>query len=71
MFRRGNRVMGWCMQGALANLFLADDDLLCRVPEQWTMEEAATVPFVYTTAIFALIAVSSPFPTVPHKIYCL
>lgn len=56
-FFRGKRVMGWCSKGAMSNLLMADRRLLYPVPEEWTMEEAATVPVYYTMAIYALITV--------------
>lgn len=49
--------MGWRAGGTLSNLLLTDTDFLCGVPDEWTMEEAATVPVAYATAIYALIMV--------------
>jgi fatty acid synthase len=41
--------MGVIPCGALASVLLADKDLLWDVPENWTLEDAATVPAVYAT----------------------
>lgn len=56
---RGKRVMGLNIHGCLSNLLLADRELIYKVPDEWTIEEAVTVPLVYTTAIYALIMVTS------------
>lgn len=49
--------MGWSTKEALANLLLVKKNSVYQVPEAWTMEEAATVPLAYATAIYALILV--------------
>jgi fatty acid synthase len=41
--------MGSVSQGALATVLVADKRLLWRVPDHWTLEDAATVPLVYET----------------------
>lgn len=51
--------MGLNIHGCLSNLLLADRELIYKVPDEWTIEEAVTVPLVYTTAIYALIMVTS------------
>jgi fatty acid synthase, animal type len=43
------RVMGMVMSGALATHVEADDTLLWDCPEDWTLEQGATVPVVYGT----------------------
>ncbi|XP_069677436.1 fatty acid synthase-like isoform X2 [Periplaneta americana] len=53
--RRGQRVMGMTGNGALASMIVADKDFLWDVPENWTLEDAATVPVVYGTAYYALV----------------
>lgn len=57
VFFRGNRVMGTTVNAGLSNLLLVDKHLIYPVPNDWTLEEAATVPVAYTTAIYALIMV--------------
>ncbi|KAK9875960.1 hypothetical protein WA026_011062 [Henosepilachna vigintioctopunctata] len=51
--RNGRRVMG-LSAAPLPTLVYADSDLLFDIPDKWTMEEAATVPEVYATVLYAL-----------------
>ena len=51
---RGNRVMGIGEAGMIATFGWANPNFVWAVPEHWTLEEAATVPVAYSTAIFAL-----------------
>jgi fatty acid synthase len=41
--------MGIVTHGALASVVVADKTLLWGVPDDWTLEDAATVPVVYAT----------------------
>jgi fatty acid synthase len=41
--------MGIVSERALASMVLADTDKLWKVPDHWTLEDAATVPVVYGT----------------------
>jgi fatty acid synthase len=41
--------MGMMAQQALASMVLADTKMLWKVPDHWTLEDAATVPVVYAT----------------------
>lgn len=50
--------MGLVKHGALSNLVLANPQTLWDVPQNWTLEEAATVPLVYCTALYALVMVN-------------
>ena len=50
-----NRVMGVALSGALATTCISDHTFIWPIPDNWSMEEAATVPVVYTTAYYALI----------------
>jgi len=53
--RNGERVMGIAKNaGGLATHYDAAHAILWRVPDSWTLEEAATVPLVYFTVYFAL-----------------
>lgn len=45
----GNRVMGMVKSRGLTNLLDTDPYLLWKIPEHWSLEEAATVPVVYGT----------------------
>ncbi|KRX40198.1 Fatty acid synthase [Trichinella murrelli] len=53
--KSGERIMGLLPCQALATTVVADMRFVWKVPESWTLEEAATVPVVYTTAFYALI----------------
>ena len=50
--------MGMKPYGAMSTLVVADSHLLWEIPDQWTMEEAATVPVVFGTIIYALLMVN-------------
>ncbi len=52
------RVCGMFLGGCISNKTLADSTMLINVPDQWTLEEAATVPCVYNTVLYSLITVS-------------
>lgn len=43
--------------GSLATMTKAQKYLLWDVPKEWSLEEAATVPVVYGTCLFALVEV--------------
>lgn len=52
----GERVMGVIAHSAMATTCLVQDaDFLWPVPDHWSLEEAATVPVVYSTSYYALI----------------
>lgn len=52
----GNRVMGVLPYKALATkLSIDDNSFLLPVPPNWTLEEASTVPVVYSTAFYGLV----------------
>lgn len=46
--------MGMVAARGLATTVLADDGFLWDVPDDWTLEDAATVPVAYATAYYAL-----------------
>jgi fatty acid synthase len=46
--------MGMMTSGSLASMLLADKNMMWKVPEHWTLEDASTVPMVYGTAYYAL-----------------
>ncbi|VVC87547.1 unnamed protein product, partial [Leptidea sinapis] len=50
----GTRVMGLVPQRALSTRVRVDKALLWPVPEQWTLEDAATVPLAYCLAYYCL-----------------
>ncbi|XP_023584963.1 fatty acid synthase [Trichechus manatus latirostris] len=51
----GKRVMGLLPSEGLATSVLLPADFLWDVPSGWTLEEAASVPVVYTTAYYSLV----------------
>ncbi|XP_028912877.2 LOW QUALITY PROTEIN: fatty acid synthase [Ornithorhynchus anatinus] len=51
----GKRVMGLVPAEGLATSALLSTDFLWDVPDGWTLEEAASVPVVYTTAYYSLV----------------
>ena len=51
----GKKVMGLLPAKGLATTVDADKRFLWNVPDTWTLEEAASVPVVYTTVYYALV----------------
>ncbi|XP_011371965.1 fatty acid synthase [Pteropus vampyrus] len=51
----GKRVMGLVPAEGLATSVMVSQDFLWDVPSSWTLEEAASVPVVYTTAYYSLV----------------
>ncbi|KAM5309029.1 fatty acid synthase [Glossophaga mutica] len=51
----GKRVMGLVAAKGLATSVLLSRDFMWDVPSSWTLEEAASVPVVYTTAYYSLV----------------
>lgn len=51
--QRGERVMGLIISGAMATQIVPAENLLWRVPEKWSLQEAATIPVVYVTVYTA------------------
>jgi NADPH:quinone reductase and related Zn-dependent oxidoreductases len=50
----GKRVMGLTSGRSLANCCETDVEMAWEIPDQWTLEDAATVPCVYATAVYAM-----------------
>lgn len=51
--KKGERVMGTVISGAMATQIIPHSHLTWRVPDHWTLREAATVPVVYMTVYCA------------------
>ncbi|KAJ8958013.1 hypothetical protein NQ318_002015, partial [Aromia moschata] len=51
----GRRVMGMATSGAISTLIVTDKSNLLDIPEEWSMEDGATVMAVYRTVIYALL----------------
>lgn len=47
--------MGMIKHKALANIVEADNDLLFDVPDEWSLEDAATIVVVYGTVLLSYI----------------
>ncbi|XP_049870281.1 fatty acid synthase-like [Pectinophora gossypiella] len=52
----GCRVMAICERG-ISNIVQTDESLMWPIPDEWTFEEAATVPVAYGTVYMALIMI--------------
>ncbi|KAK5638957.1 hypothetical protein RI129_013252 [Pyrocoelia pectoralis] len=52
---RGRRVMGIVPHGALSTLVEADVSLLWPMPDNWSMEDGASVPITYSTVLYGLV----------------
>ncbi|XP_025262580.1 fatty acid synthase-like [Camponotus floridanus] len=52
--KTGKRIMGLCSTGGMTNILITDKYLSWIIPDMWTMEDAATVPCVYSTCYYAL-----------------
>ncbi|XP_015515781.2 fatty acid synthase [Neodiprion lecontei] len=51
---KGHRIMGMIPCGSFSNYCIRDAELAWSVPDDWTLEDAATVPAAYGTAYYAL-----------------
>ena len=53
---QGKRVMGMLpCRGLATTAVVSDPDFMWPIPETWSMEDASTVPVVYSTAYYALV----------------
>ncbi|XP_043468912.1 fatty acid synthase-like [Leptopilina heterotoma] len=50
-----NRVMGIVKNSALSNYITPDEDFTWKIPENWSLEDAVTVPLAYANAYLALM----------------
>lgn len=51
----GKRVMAMVQAKSLATTCVAHKNMIWSVPESWTMEQASTIPCVYSTVYYALV----------------
>lgn len=58
----GRRVFGIVNKAGMATYVAADKALLWEVPKGWSLEEAATVPIVYGTCLYALVVIGRMTP---------
>jgi fatty acid synthase len=49
--------MGIVDNRGIATYVRGDSQFLWAVPESWSLEDAATIPIVYSTVIYALLLV--------------
>ncbi|XP_051160074.1 fatty acid synthase-like [Leptopilina boulardi] len=52
---KGSKVMGIAANGAFSNYITADTDYTWKIPDNWSLEDAATVPLAYAVAYLALV----------------
>lgn len=57
--KKGERVMGTIISGAMATHLVPADNLVWKVPDQWSLQEAATCPVVYMT-VYSAFFLSNP-----------
>lgn len=53
--------MGMTNSGALSTQIIPDSSLLWIVSDSWSLAEAASVPVVYSTSLYAMLIVSIIF----------
>ncbi|XP_048482207.1 fatty acid synthase [Plutella xylostella] len=53
----GSRVMAMVRNSGMANMVAGDRCLLWCIPDEWSFEEAATVPVAYGTVYYAMVMV--------------
>uniref|UniRef100_W4VRN6 Fatty acid synthase n=1 Tax=Corethrella appendiculata TaxID=1370023 RepID=W4VRN6_9DIPT len=51
----GNRIMAMVQAKSLATTCVAQRNMTWEIPDNWTMEQASTVPCVYSTVYYALV----------------
>ncbi|XP_031628631.1 fatty acid synthase-like [Contarinia nasturtii] len=51
----GKRIMAMVQAKALATTCVAQRNMMWEIPDNWSMEEASTVPCVYSTVYYALV----------------
>ncbi|XP_055303122.1 fatty acid synthase-like [Sitodiplosis mosellana] len=53
----GKRIMAMVPAKSLATTCIAQRNMMWNIPSNWTMEQASTVPIVYSTAYYALVVI--------------
>ena len=53
----GRRIAGMTSIQGISSYFTSDPSSIWKIPESWTLEDAATVSVVYCTVIYALFMV--------------
>ncbi|XP_051173749.1 fatty acid synthase-like [Leptopilina boulardi] len=52
---KNTRIMGISTKSSLSNFTISDDDFKWKIPENWSLEDGATVPLPYTIAYLSII----------------
>ncbi|GAB0087166.1 Fatty acid synthase [Sergentomyia squamirostris] len=52
---KGNRIMAMVLAKSLASTCVTQRNMIWKVPEEWSLEQASTIPCVYTTVYYALV----------------
>ncbi|CAH2098691.1 unnamed protein product [Euphydryas editha] len=55
----GTRVMAIVKHSGIANIVEVDRSLIWCIPDEWTFEEAASIPVAYATAYFAMVMIGN------------
>lgn len=50
--------MGILTRATLSTLIMADPTMLWKVPDSWSLQDAASIPIVYATCLYAMVVVS-------------
>ncbi|KAJ3652435.1 hypothetical protein Zmor_018399 [Zophobas morio] len=58
----GRRIAGMTDTQGISSYVTFDSSLVWKIPDSWTLEDAATVPVVYSTVIYALLMVGDMKP---------
>ncbi|KAJ3652416.1 hypothetical protein Zmor_018384 [Zophobas morio] len=58
----GRRIAGMTNDQGISSYVTLDSSLTWKIPDSWTLEDAATVPVVYSTVIYALLIVGDMTP---------
>ncbi|KAJ3652424.1 hypothetical protein Zmor_018392 [Zophobas morio] len=59
----GRRIAGMIDTQGISSHVTFDSSLVWKIPDSWTLEDAATVPVVYSTVIYALLMVGDMQPS--------
>ncbi|XP_063924503.1 fatty acid synthase-like [Zophobas morio] len=59
----GRRIAAMTNNQGISSAVTLDSSLVWKIPDSWTLEDAATVPVVYSTVIYALLMVGDMKPS--------
>ncbi|KAK4878183.1 hypothetical protein RN001_010689 [Aquatica leii] len=55
---KNSRIMGISLNSVFSNCISANTSITCQIPDEWSMEDAATVPAIYLTVLHALLKIA-------------